>query len=240
MHTFKALAPHALPALMDSGLPLIHPSFPVPSLSPTDRAWLWPCPSHMSLPRNPCGVRGWAHPSHLTLAFFVLPCSLGDPALAEGPCRRAGVSLIYHDRRVSWGGPLTAHLARQGMGWISGWSLHQQVPHWFLFLSSSVRMEKKTGRPPGRREGPPLSPDSCRPSGGGEAPGSPGQAPPSRPWPQLLEGRGPVTKGAAGKHTPQSSRPRAVPAGWNLGWVLTHSDPWGLAVVRPCCSRPAF
>lgn len=30
--TFKALAPHALPALTDSGLPLIHPSFLVPSL----------------------------------------------------------------------------------------------------------------------------------------------------------------------------------------------------------------
>lgn len=29
--TFKSLAPHALPALMDSGLPLIHPSFLVPS-----------------------------------------------------------------------------------------------------------------------------------------------------------------------------------------------------------------
>lgn len=140
---------------------------------------------------------------------------------------------------------MTAHLARQGMGWLSGWSLpaacdRRQVPHWFLFVSSSVRMEKKTGRPPGRGEGPLLSPDSCGPSGGGEAPGSPGQVPPSRPWLQLLEGWGPVTKGAAGKHTSQSSRPRAVPAGWNLGWVLTHSDLWGLAEVRPCCSRPAF
>ena len=51
---------------------------------------------------------------------------------------------------------------------------------------------------------------------------------------------GPVSIEATIKHTSQSSHPRVVSAVSNLGWVLSHCDPWTLAEVRLCYSRPAF
>ena len=40
-----------------------------------------------------------------TPRVFLLPCSLGDPALAEEPVAGLGGSLIPYDRHASWGAP---------------------------------------------------------------------------------------------------------------------------------------
>lgn len=122
-------------------------------------------------------------------------------------------------------------------------------------------MEKITGRPPGREEGLPLPPllraqrSSWAAEGLSTASHRPkaaamrvqevfaGPAALHRAQPGWDSGRGlagPVSIEATIKHTSQSSHPRVVSAVSNLGWVLSHSDPWTLAEMRLCCSSPAF